>query len=78
MDKAQLKSLEVLIYSEWWKTLTKLMEEQIEEKTEELCNVKNDTMEIVNRLRAERAARKELIELPALTLEQFTTDGEDV
>lgn len=54
------------------------MEEQIEEKTEELCNVKNDTMEIVNRLRAERAARKELIELPALTLEQFTTDGEDV
>lgn len=78
MDKAQLKSLEVLLYSEGWKTLTKLMEEQIEEKTEELCNVKNDTMEIVNRLRAERAARKELIELPALTLEQFKTDGEDV
>lgn len=78
MDKAQLKSLEVLFYSEGWKTLTKLMEEQIEEKTEELCNVKNDTMEIVNRLRAERAARKELIELPALTLEQFKTDGEDV
>mgnify|MGYP003636374393 FL=1 len=73
MKDNDLRELERLFYSQWWKVLVTILEEEVERLTNLICH-KNTSFEETIILRAERVAIKQLIEQPALTLRSFWKD----